>query len=74
MYSAQLLDHFQNPRNAGELPDADSTVEIENPVCGDVIRLSLKFEAGRIAAIKFKAQGMRPGHGLRVGTDGNCLG
>ena len=60
MYSAQLLDHFQNPRNAGDLPDADATVEIENPVCGDVIRLSLKFDAGRIAAIKFKAKGCVP--------------
>ena len=60
MYSAQLLDHFQNPRNAGELPDADATVEIENPVCGDVIRLSLKLDAGRIAEIKFKAKGCVP--------------
>ena len=60
MYSAQLLDHFQNPRNAGDLPDADATVEIENPVCGDVIRLSLKLDAGRIAEIKFKAKGCVP--------------
>ena len=59
VYSAQLLDHFQNPRNAGELPDADATVEIENPVCGDVIRLSLKLDAGRIE-IKFKAKGCVP--------------
>ena len=40
MYSAQLLDHFQNPRNAGELVDADAIAEIENPACGDVLRLS----------------------------------
>jgi nitrogen fixation NifU-like protein len=60
MYSARLLDHFQNPRNAGDLPDADATVEIENPVCGDVIRLSLKLDAGRIAEIKFKAKGCVP--------------
>jgi nitrogen fixation NifU-like protein len=60
MYSSQLLDHFQNPRNAGDLPEADATVEIENPVCGDVIRLSLKFDADRIAAIKFKAKGCVP--------------
>jgi len=60
MYSAQLLDHFQNPRNAGDLPDAEATVEIENPVCGDAIRLSLKFDAGRIAEIKFKAKGCVP--------------
>lgn len=60
MYSQQLLDHFQNPRNAGDLPDADATVELENPVCGDVIRLSLKLQNGRIAAIGFKAKGCVP--------------
>jgi nitrogen fixation NifU-like protein len=60
MYSPQLLDHFQNPRNVGDLPGADATVEIENPVCGDVIRLSLKLDAGRISAIKFKAKGCVP--------------
>jgi nitrogen fixation NifU-like protein len=57
MYSAQLLDHFQNPRNAGELPDADATAEIENPACGDVLRLSLKTSAGRIIQAQFKAKG-----------------
>ena len=60
MYSPQLLDHFENPRNAGDLSDADATVEIENPVCGDVIRLSVKFVAGRIAQIRFKAKGCVP--------------
>jgi nitrogen fixation NifU-like protein len=60
MYSPQLLDHFQNPRNAGDLPDADGTVEIENPVCGDVIRLSVKFDADRMAQIRFKAKGCVP--------------
>lgn len=60
MYSSQLLDHFQNPRNPGELPDADAMVELENPVCGDVIRLSLKLQDGRIAQIKFKAKGCVP--------------
>jgi nitrogen fixation NifU-like protein len=60
MYSAQLLDHFQNPRNTGDLPDADSVVELENPVCGDVIRLGLKLHDGRIAEIRFKAKGCVP--------------
>ena len=60
MYSPQLLDHFQNQRNAGDLPDADAAVEIENPVCGDVIRLSVMFDADRIADIKFKAKGCVP--------------
>jgi nitrogen fixation protein NifU and related proteins len=48
MYSAQLLDHFQNPRNAGEIADADAVAEIENPACGDMLRLSLKVSADRI--------------------------
>ena len=60
MYSQQLLDHFQNPRNAGDLPEADATVELENPVCGDVIRLSLQLQDGRIQAIRFKAKGCVP--------------
>lgn len=60
MYSTQLLDHFQNPRNAGELAEADATAEIENPVCGDVIRLSIKMNEDRIAEIRFKAKGCVP--------------
>ena len=60
MYSPQLLDHFENPRNAGDLADADAAVELENPVCGDVIRLSLKFDEGRIREIRFKAKGCVP--------------
>ena len=57
MYSAQLLDHFQNPRNVGEIADADAVAEIENPACGDVLRLSLKTSAGRITQARFKAKG-----------------
>jgi nitrogen fixation NifU-like protein len=57
MYSVQLLDHFQNPRNAGEIPDADAAAEIENPACGDVLRLTLKLIAGRISQAQFKAKG-----------------
>jgi nitrogen fixation protein NifU and related proteins len=60
MYSAELLDHFQNPRNVGDVVDPHASIEIENPVCGDVIRLSLKVENGRIAEIRFKAKGCVP--------------
>jgi len=60
MYSPQLLDHFQNPRNPGDVPHADATVELENPVCGDVVRLSLKMAGGRIGEIRFKAKGCVP--------------
>jgi len=60
MYSAQLLDHFQNPRNAGEVAGADAVAEIENPACGDVLRLTLRIEAGRVAEIRFRAKGCVP--------------
>lgn len=60
MYSPQVLDHFQNPRNAGELVDADARVEIENPACGDVLRLTLKVAGARIIGAKFKAKGCVP--------------
>ncbi|MGA9980493.1 MAG: iron-sulfur cluster assembly scaffold protein [Candidatus Sulfotelmatobacter sp.] len=57
MYPAQMLDHFQNPRNAGEISDPDATAEVENPACGDILRLTLKVSEGRIVAARFKAKG-----------------
>jgi nitrogen fixation NifU-like protein len=57
MYSAQLLDHFQNPRNVGEIADADAAAEIENPACGDVLRLTLKVSEDQISQVRFKAKG-----------------
>ncbi len=60
MYSTQLLDHFEHPRNAGELIDADASAEIENPVCGDIVRISLKLKDGKIADLRFKAKGCVP--------------
>jgi nitrogen fixation protein NifU and related proteins len=57
MYSAQLLDHFQNPRNAGEIADPDAAAEIENPACGDVLRLTLKVSENQITHSQFKAKG-----------------
>lgn len=60
MYSAQLLDHFQNPRHAGDLADADAVAELENPACGDILRLTIKIESGKITDIRFKAKGCVP--------------
>jgi nitrogen fixation protein NifU and related proteins len=57
MYSPQLLDHFQNPRNTGDIPGADARAEIENPACGDILRLTARVEDGRLAEIRFKAKG-----------------
>lgn len=57
VFSDRLLDHFRNPHNAGDLPDATATVEVTNPVCGDVLRLSARLDNSRIAEAKFKTQG-----------------
>ena len=60
MYSPQLLDHFQNPRNAGEVLNPDAVVQIENPACGDILKLSIRLADERIAEIRFLAKGCVP--------------
>ena len=57
MFSEAVLDHFRNPRNAGELPDATATVEVSNPVCGDILRLSARIVDGQIAEARFLCRG-----------------
>lgn len=57
MYSPELLDHFANPRNAGEVASPDYTIACENPVCGDQLRLTLRCAEGRVAEIAFRARG-----------------
>jgi nitrogen fixation NifU-like protein len=57
MYSPQVLDHFEHPRNAGALAGADACVQIENPACGDVLKLALKLSGGRIEEVRFLAKG-----------------
>ncbi len=60
VYSAELLDHFQNPRNAGQIEAPDRTARLENPACGDILELTLKLEGSRIADIRFRAKGCVP--------------
>src|SRR5579862_7604067 len=60
MYSAQLLDHFEHPRNPGEVANPDVTVQLENPACGDILKLTLKIEDGRIVGVGFLAKGCVP--------------
>ena len=60
MYSSQLLDHFEHPRNAGELGKADAYVRVENPACGDILELAAIVREGKIAEIRFKAKGCVP--------------
>jgi len=57
MYSTQLLDHFEHPRNPGETANANAVAEIENPVCGDLLRLTLRITDGSIDEIRFQAKG-----------------
>jgi nitrogen fixation NifU-like protein len=57
MFNDAVLEHFRNPHNAGDLADATATAEVTNPVCGDVLRLSVLLEAGRIGASRFRTQG-----------------
>ena len=57
MYSKKVLDHFKNPRNMGEIPDADGIGTVGNPVCGDMMNIYIKVEDNRIVDIKFKTFG-----------------
>ncbi|MGC2330986.1 MAG: iron-sulfur cluster assembly scaffold protein [Candidatus Acidiferrales bacterium] len=57
MFNDTILAHFRSPHNPGDLLDATATVEVTNPVCGDVLRLSVRIENGQIAAARFKTQG-----------------
>ena len=76
-YSDIFKDHLANPRNAGEIADADATVEQSNPVCGDRLRLSLRVRDGRIEAARFLAYGCAPtlacGSALAEMLDGMTL-
>ncbi len=57
MYSDKVLDHFRNPRNMGEIPDADGVGTVGNPVCGDLMSIYIKVKNDRIENIKFKTFG-----------------
>jgi nitrogen fixation NifU-like protein len=60
VYSPELLDHFQNPRNAGALQSPDRSAQLENPACGDVLELTMNLEGTTIAEIHFRAKGCVP--------------
>ena len=57
MYTEKVMDHFSNPRNVGELEDADGVGEVGNPVCGDMMTFYIKVQDDKIADIKFKTFG-----------------
>jgi nitrogen fixation NifU-like protein len=57
MYSEKVMDHFMNPRNVGEIENADGVGEEGNPTCGDVMRITIKVEKDKIVDAKFKTFG-----------------
>ena len=57
MYSEKVMDHFENPRNVGEIPDANGVGTVGNAKCGDIMRMYLKVENGVIEDVKFKTFG-----------------
>ena len=57
MYSAKVMDHFANPRNVGEIENADGVGEVGNPKCGDIMKMFLKIDNNVITDVKFKTFG-----------------
>lgn len=57
MYTEKVMDHFKNPRNVGEIPDADGVGTVGNPVCGDLMTIYIKVKDNRLIDIKFKTFG-----------------
>ncbi len=57
IYSDKVMDHFNHPRNVGEIEDADGVGTVGNPVCGDIMKMFLKIEDGTITDVKFKTFG-----------------
>ena len=57
MYSERLIEHFQNPRNVGELQAPAVTVEVSNPACGDILRLSARFQGDVAVEVRYKVRG-----------------
>jgi nitrogen fixation NifU-like protein len=57
LYSEKVMDHFNNPRNVGVIEDADGVGEVGNPVCGDVMKITIKVDDDRIGDIRFQTLG-----------------
>jgi nitrogen fixation NifU-like protein len=57
VYSEKVMDHFMNPRNVGEIEDADGVGEVGNPVCGDMMTFYIKVNDNRLSDVKFKTFG-----------------
>lgn len=57
LYKEVILEHYRRPRNQGDIPNPDVSVDLKNPVCGDEITLDLRLDAGRVSDIKFHGKG-----------------
>ncbi len=57
MYSRQVIDHFEHPRNVGEVSRPSVSVRVENPACGDIMQLSVRVDGGRIAEARYRTKG-----------------
>jgi nitrogen fixation protein NifU and related proteins len=60
MYSPRLLDHFEHPRNPGEITNPDGAAQVENPVCADILKITIRLEGARLADIRFQCKGCVP--------------
>ena len=60
MYSCEVLDHFHNPRNVGEISEPSAVVETSNPICGDAMKLWIRVDEGKITEATFKVEGCVP--------------
>jgi nitrogen fixation NifU-like protein len=59
-YSATVMEHFEHPRNAGELPQPDGEATTANPVCGDRMRVMIRVADGRVAEVRWQTRGCPP--------------
>lgn len=60
VYSPEVLEHFEHPRNSGVVASPDASVQVENPACGDVLKLTARCSQGRITELRFQAKGCVP--------------
>ena len=67
-YSQAVLDHFEHPRNVGDLPGDDAEVRLEHPICGDIMKLAVKLFDGRIGQVRYRTQGC-----VAAVAAGSCL-
>ena len=73
MYTEKVMQHFMNPQNVGEIENPDGVGEVGNPVCGDMMKITIRVEGGRIADVKFKTLGCNLFHGKDTPCDAKVV-